>query len=100
MPAFVPRSYEPYKKREQLDKRLLALRGAVNAGASAERIAGAAEEVRLAALAIVKARRSILAGWREDDAVARQLRNLQRDEERWVSLSVEAIVSLAAEGDA
>jgi hypothetical protein len=88
---------EPYQKRELLDKRLLALRGAINAGASAVRVANAVEKVRLAALAVIKAQRSLLDGRRESEALTRQLDNLQRDEERWQSLSVEAIVALAVE---
>jgi hypothetical protein len=89
VPSFVPRSLEPYKKRELFDKRVLQLRGAVKSGASAVRVANAAEKVRLAALAVIKAKRALIVG--EDRA--RQLENLRRDEERWLSLSPEDIVA-------
>lgn len=98
MPSFVPRNLEPYQKREILEKRWSALRGALNAGATAERVANAAEKVRLAALAVIKAQRSILDGQRETEAVTRQLVNLQQDEDCWRSLSVEAIVSQVIDG--
>ncbi len=94
MPSFVPRDYEPYKRRELLDKRLLALRGAINAGTGIDAITCAVEDVRHAALGIVKARRSILAGRREDDALAKQLENLRRDAEYWLGLSGEAIAAM------
>ncbi|MGL6097440.1 MAG: hypothetical protein ACRC7O_16785, partial [Fimbriiglobus sp.] len=87
MPSFVPRSNEPYQKRELFDKRRLALRGAVNAGATADRVAGTAEKVRLAALAVITAERSLLASRSVSDARTRQSDNLRRDEERWLGLS-------------
>lgn len=100
MPTFVPRSMEPYKKRELLDKRWLALRGVINAGATAECVASAAEKVRLAALAVIKAQRSLLDCRLESEVLTRQLDNLQRDEARWLSLSVESIVSQIPDADA
>lgn len=95
MPAYVPRGMEPYKKRELLEKRRVALHGAINAGASVERVANAAEKVRSAVLAVIKGRRSILDGQRETDELKRQLANLQTEEQRWLSLTVEEIVVLA-----
>ncbi len=100
MPSFVPRRLEPYQKREILDKRLLSLRGAINSGASDVRITHAAEKVRLSALTVIKAQRSLLAERPESEARARQLQNLSDEEERWNSLSVEAIIAQATAADA
>jgi hypothetical protein len=93
MPSFVPRGNEPYQKRDILDKRMRSLRGLIASGASAARIADAAEKVRHAALAVIKARRSILAERPEDAARRRELDNLERDEARWRESSVEAILA-------
>jgi len=89
VPSFVPRSLEPYKKRELFDKRVLQLRGAINSGADAVRVAKAAEKVRLAALAVIKAKRALIVGANRE----RQLRNLDQEEERWSSLSLDDIVT-------
>lgn len=96
MPSYVPRYLEPYQKREILEKRLLSLRGAINSGASEARIANAAEKVRLAALAVIKTRRSQLWAPPTSEAGRHQLQNLDEDEHRWRSLSVEAIVNQAS----
>src|SRR5262245_24227153 len=96
VPSFIPRNLEPYCKRELFDRRVLQLRGAVNSGASAARVSNAAEKVRLAALAVVKARRAQLAG----NDRTRQLRNLQKEQEWWSSLSPAAIVAQFTEGRA
>ena len=87
MPSFVPRGMEPYRKRELLDKRLRSLQGAIKFGASAPRVADAAEKVRSAVFAVIKAQRSIMEYRLESDARARQLDNLREDEQRWRSLS-------------
>ena len=110
MPSFVPRNLEPYQKWESYEGRLRALRGAVNAGAGAARVANAAEKVRRAAFAVIKAKRALLAsgpsqltlpaGHPEETSVTRQLDNLRQEEERWRSLSVADIVALAVEADA
>jgi len=95
VPSFIPRSLEPCKKRELFDKRVLQLRAAVNSGASAGRLANAAEKVRLAALTVVKAKRTMIGG---NDRVL-QLRNLQEEEKHWSALTVEEIVAQCAEAD-
>ena len=97
MPSFVPRGLEPYQKRELLDKRLTQLRAAVATGGSPARVARAAEKVRAAALAAIKAERALLGhhlqtGPPQDPNVARRLDNLAREAELWASLTAEAIV--------
>jgi hypothetical protein len=88
MPSHIPRSLEPYKKREQFEQRVGQLRAAIVSGASAERIACLAEKVRLAALGLVKGRRHLVRG----GDMERQLENLQREEERWLGFGAEEIV--------
>jgi hypothetical protein len=95
MPSFVPRSLEPYQKRELFEKRVRELRGAVKAGVSASRVASAAEKVRLAALAVVKAKRALVRG---TDRV-QQISNLQQEEDRWLALTAEEIVAQLARKD-
>jgi hypothetical protein len=88
MPSHVPRSLEPYKKREQFEQRAAELRAAVTSGAGVERIACLAEQVRRAAFGFIKGRRHLVRG----NDIARQLDNLQREEERWQGLGAEEIV--------
>jgi hypothetical protein len=104
MPSFVPRGLEPYKKRELLEKRWLALRGAINAGASLDQVTAAAQRVRAAALAVLKARRAILderlvslGGRPADLALTQQLENLGGEEERWRTLTVAKIAVQSTE---
>lgn len=103
MPSFVPRSLEPYQKRELLEKRISQLRSAIATGASQERLATAAEKVRSATMGVIKARRSLLAehlvaltGGRttypDAEAISRQLTNLNDEEQQWRSLAPDAIV--------
>jgi hypothetical protein len=65
-------------------------------GASASRVSSAAEKVRLAALAVIKAARALVRG----SDRAQQLSNLQQEEDRWLALTVEQIGAQFAEGDA
>jgi hypothetical protein len=95
MPSFVPRSLEPYRKRDLFEKRVRQLRGAVKAGANASRVSHAAEKVRLAALAVIKAKRALVRG---TDRV-QQLSNLQQEEDRWLALTAEQIVAQFARED-
>jgi hypothetical protein len=95
MPSFVPRSLEPYQKRELFEKRVRELRGVVKAGEGASRVSNAAEKVRLAALAVVKAKRALVRG---TDRV-QQLSNLQQEEGRWLALRAEEIVAQFAKKD-
>ena len=95
MPSFVPRSLEPYQKRGLFEKRVRQLRAAVKSGASCLRVSSAAEKVRLAALAVIKAKRALVQGMNR----ARQLDNLQREEDRWSALTAEEIIAqVAGEG--
>jgi hypothetical protein len=55
-------------------------------------VSRAAEKVRSAALALIKARRSLLPLNLDSDALIRQSQNLRLEEERWRSLTTEAIV--------
>jgi hypothetical protein len=104
MPSFVPRSLEPYQKKELLEKRIVELQAAVCSGAGPARLSKAAEKVRSAALAVVKAKRAIIAShptsqtgskaYNRAESLAPELANLEQEYERWSSLSVEEIVGL------
>ena len=101
MPSFAPRTLEPYKKREQLGRRTVELRTAVRFGATT-RVMKAAEKLRAAALALIKAKRHLIAtqpafltGLRkrpEGASLTRQLANLEAEHNWWSSATVAEIV--------
>ena len=96
---------EPNRKRNLFDKRLRRLRGAVKAGESSDHVAGAAEKLRLAALALIKAKRALIAEYPRRDPDGQQLQKLRLQklreaEQWWLSLSIEAIVEKYAQADA
>lgn len=93
----VSKHSEPSRKRNLFAKRLRRLRAAVESGESVLHISKAAEKVRIAALTFIKAKRALLAEYPQNDPDGRRLRNLRQDEERWVSLQVEAIVKECVE---
>ncbi|MDE2508340.1 MAG: hypothetical protein KGM43_14095 [Planctomycetota bacterium] len=93
MPSWVGRGSEPNKKRGQLDHRLYQLCCVVKRGAGSYHISKAAEKVRLSALGVIKAQRALINEYPARDPEGRQSRNLLAKEQRWLSLSVEAIVA-------
>lgn len=92
MPSCLSQHSEPARKRLLVEKRLRGLRAAVEAGQSSVHIARAAEKVRLAALALIRAKRAMIRECPQRDPDGRQLWNLQDEEQRWLSLSAKAIV--------
>jgi hypothetical protein len=88
----VGRHSEPGRKLDLFDRRLATLRGAVKRGEGSYHIAKAAENVRLAMLAVIKAKRALISEYRERDPTGRQSRKLQDEEQRWLALSTDAIV--------
>ena len=60
MPLYPPRSLEPYKKKETLLKREQQLRHALFSGAAPDRLRRAAENVRTAQLAVLKAENELV----------------------------------------
>jgi hypothetical protein len=75
-----------------LERRLGQLRGAVKRGDGPTQVANAAEKVRLAALAVIKAKRALIREYPERDPGGRQSRNLLDEERRWLTTSIGAIV--------
>jgi hypothetical protein len=75
-----------------LAKRLRRLRAAVKSGEGSIHVSSAAEKVRLAALALIKAKRALIAEYPRRDHDGRQSRNLECEAQRWLSLPTEAIV--------
>lgn len=83
----------PDRKLDLLDRRLIRLRGAVKRGESPAKIAAAAELVREAALAVIKAKQALLAEYPDRDTDGRRAQNLDREEQLWHALSVEEIAA-------
>jgi hypothetical protein len=54
--------------------------------------------VRLAALAVIKAKRALVREYPERDPTGRQSLNLQREEARWRELPAEAIIAECGTG--
>jgi hypothetical protein len=100
VPSWVSEHSEPHRKRNLLAKRLRRLRAAVKAGEGSDHISNAAEKVRLAALAFVKAKRALLTEYPQRDPDGRQADNLREEEQRWLTLSPEANVEEHAGADA
>jgi hypothetical protein len=92
MPSWVSKHSEPGRKIDLFERRLCRLRGAVKRGESLQQLVSNAEKVRLAALAVIKAKRALIKEYPQRDPSGRQSRNLQVEEERWLSLSPEAII--------
>src|SRR5262249_52972200 len=94
MPSHIPRSLEPYSKLELLEKREQQLRIAIAKSASVSAIGRAAEHVRKAQLAVLKARRELIRYESPTDDVAKQLSKLSEMEVAWQGKSVREIVSV------
>jgi hypothetical protein len=88
----VSRHSDPNRKLDLLDRRLSRLQGAGKRGEGSTQIANATEKVRSAALALIKAKRALIGEYPHRDPGGRQSRNLEAEEQRWLTLSTEAIV--------
>ena len=96
----VHRHSEPDRKLDLLERRLVRLRGVVKRGEGSNHISNAAEKVRLAALAVIKAKRALIGEYPQRDPTGRQSRKLQDEEQRWLTLSTDAIVEEHGTDDA
>jgi hypothetical protein len=90
MPSHVPRSQQPYSKRQSLDKREQKLRRAISIMAPAEKLQLAAEGVRSAQLLILKAELELIRY--SADADAKRIKTIELKRDHWQSISVEAIL--------
>ncbi len=99
MPAWVSEHSEPVRKRNLFEKRLRRLQAAVKAGESATRVAREAENPRLAALSLIKAKRALIREYPQRDPHGRQSRNLHAEEQRWLALDAVAILEEYAQPD-
>ena len=77
MPSLVTPHSEPDRKLELLNRRLVRLRGAIKAGESLDHIHTAAEKVRLAHLAIIKAKLALIREYPQRDPKGRQSAKLR-----------------------
>lgn len=96
----VHRHSQPDGKLGLLDRRLGRLRGAVKRDEGSTHISKAEENVRLAALAVIKAKRALIREYPQRDPTGRQSRKLQDEEQRWLTLSIDAIVEEHGKDDA
>jgi hypothetical protein len=92
MPAWVSQHSDAVKKQNLIEKRLRRLRAAVREGEGSIHVSQAAEKVRLAALALIKAKRALIREYPQRDPDGRQSWNLQDEEQRWLAVSAEMIV--------
>lgn len=92
MRAWVSQHSEPTRKQYLIEKRLRRLRAAVKAGEEVKHISQEAEKVRLAALALIKAKRALIREYPQRDPDGRQSWNLQDEEQRWLAVSTAAII--------
>ena len=92
MPSLVSQHSEPARKQNLAEKRLRRLRAAVRAGEGLSRVSREAEKVRLAALALIKAKRALIREYPQRDPDGRQWWNLQDEEQRWLAFTTEAII--------
>jgi hypothetical protein len=96
----VSRHSKPDRKLDLLDRRLFHLRGAVKRCEGSIHISKAEENVRLAVLALFKAKRALIQEYPQRDPRGRQSQILQEEERRWRALSIEAIVEEHGTADA
>ena len=88
----VSKNSDPERKLNLLDRRLCRLRGAVKRREGSVQVSNAAEKMRVAALAVIKAKRALIKEYPQRDPDGRQSRNLQDEEQRWLALSTESII--------
>jgi hypothetical protein len=91
MPSYVPRSLEPYKKREILEKREQELMHALKTGFDPLKINRAAEKVRAAQLAVLKAKDDLIDYQPETEQKIHQRSNIERERTSWLNISTEDI---------
>ena len=96
----VSRHSEPDRKLALFEKRLGTLQGVVKRAASLEQVANAAEKLRLAALAVIKAKHALINEYPHRDPNGRHSHNLDQDKQRWLARSPQAIVNEYGKGDA
>ena len=82
---------EAVRKRLLIEKQRRRPQTAVKADEGWMDISRAAENVRLAAFSLMKAKRSLIKEYPYKDPNEQQSRRLQEEEQRWLSLSTKAI---------
>jgi hypothetical protein len=100
MPSWVSVHSEPNRKKQLVEKKLHALRAAVREERNLVHISSAAEKVRLAAVALIKAKRALLREYPQRDPRGQHWRKLQNEEQRWLALSIPTIVEEFGKDDA
>ena len=93
MPSYPPRTLAPVKQLQTLAKREAALRGLLNRGGSEARVEAAAENVRHAHLAVLKARRSLIEFKKDSREKQNQLDSIAEDESAWSGAAIAAVIA-------
>jgi hypothetical protein len=75
------------------EKRVAGFRASIHQGENVSKITKAAEKLRMAALALIKAKRSLINECPDRDPEGKQSKNLFDEENRWKVLSTEDMAS-------
>ena len=89
----VSRHSEPGRKLDLFDRRIGRLQGVVKRRENANQVSSAAEKLRLAALAVIKAKRALISEYPQRDPNKFQSYKLHEEEQRWSTLSIQEIVA-------
>jgi hypothetical protein len=95
--GYIP--FGPERKRRLIQKRLRRLQAAVKSDEGLIHISNAAEKVRLATLSLINTKRAQITEHPQSDPDGQQSLKLQEEEQRWLSLSTEAIVEEHGKGN-
>jgi hypothetical protein len=98
MPLLPPRSLEPYRKKELLGKREEQLRHALAAGMALVKVHRAAEAVRAAHLAILKAEQELIRYKPDTEQKAQRIAAIAARRAAWQSVPIDAIVEQYSAG--
>jgi hypothetical protein len=97
VPLYPPRTLAPVKQLQALAKREAALRGLLTRGGPEARVEAAAENVRHAQLAVLKARRSLIEFKKESKEKRQQLEGIAEDESAWRNAIISSIIARYSE---
>ncbi|WP_422929227.1 hypothetical protein [Singulisphaera sp. PoT] len=90
---------QPDRKLDYYDRKLGRLRGVVKRKENSHHISKAAENLRLAALAVIKAKQALIREYPQRDPTGHKSKDLLDEKERWLTLSTDAIIEEYGPGD-
>ncbi len=92
MPTHPPRSLEAYKKKELLARREEQLRHALSSGAAPAKVSRAAENLRAAQLAILKAEQELIRYRVETEEKHLRMASIAEKRATWQAMPAEEII--------